>query len=123
VPVEDLAPPPEPSLFDQWLAARVRLDADGAVFTPLGTAFADYQAWLDQAGHAEAYPISPYAFERELVRRGLHPIRQLWRAPFETHARPRKVLRFALRSAAPATGGMERSDISPVAPSAERRTK
>jgi len=98
VPLADLAPPPEQSLFERWLAERVIPAVLGDVFTPAAEAAADYRAFLDEtAGAADAYPASDFAFRRMMYRAGYRTELRAHRAPFDRQARQRSVYPFALR--------------------------
>jgi hypothetical protein len=97
VPIADLAPPPEPTLFDRWRAERVR-EGDKQARTPVADAFADYQAWLVGTGHDAAYPVTPYAFERTMLLAGMAVTMGYWRAPGDRTARTRRLFPIALRT-------------------------
>lgn len=95
--LSELSPPPESSLFRQWLDACVVEVKDYDCFTPAAEAADHYRAWLKAGGHEDAAPPSDYIFTRMMHEAGHHPTRGLWRAPFDTQARTRILYRFVLR--------------------------
>lgn len=97
VPVSALTPPPEKSLFRQWLDECVVPSDDYESFTPAARAADSYRAWLAARGHAEDFPLSDYIFTRMMREAGHSPTRGLWRAPGDTQSRTRALYRFTLR--------------------------
>lgn len=103
VPVSALTPPPEKSLFRQWLDECVACPGEGGdpldynSFTPAAVAADAYRAWLAARGHAEDFPLSDYIFTRMMREAGHSPTRGLWRAPGDTQSRTRALYRFTLR--------------------------
>jgi hypothetical protein len=100
VPVAELAPPPEPDLFDRWLAERTIPARDR--FQPRTLAaevFADWSAWLEKAGYAATYPASEHAFERRMLLAGRGVTSGFWREPGSVTTRTRRLYPVALRSA------------------------
>lgn len=97
VPVADLAPPPEPSLFDRWRAERL-VTGDASARTLTCEVYADYRAWIAACGFEAAYPITEYAFERAMLLAGHGLTRGFWREPGDRAVRTRRLYPVALRS-------------------------
>jgi hypothetical protein len=101
VSLADLAPPPEKSLFERWLAECVLPAPLGDVFTPVGEVADSYRDFLEhEAAAADVYPATDFAFRQMMYRAGHKTELRSWRAPFERQARQRSVYPFALRSPA-----------------------
>lgn len=94
----ELAPPPEPTLFDAWLARRTRPGSPQLV-TPVANMFEDYRRWLESEGQAQAYPASIGIFSRQMAAAGHRSFLAFWREPGDAQVRTRRVYPLLLQPA------------------------
>lgn len=99
VDASQLLPPPEPTVFERWIAERTHPGSDQLV-TPLSVLFADYEQWLEREGLSGAWPINSYRFRHMLAEAGVRSFVARWREPGETQNRARRVCPLLLKAAA-----------------------